>query len=71
MYSGRHIYLLRIIKNLSQQEVASCLGISQQALSKWENEKWLDNEKIDQLLAAIHSSRKELDSIKNISPKIE
>lgn len=68
MYSGRHIYFLRIIKNLSQRKVTSRLGISQQALSKWENEKWLDNKKIERFLAAVRSTRKELDEIKKIYP---
>lgn len=34
---GKRIKAFRVMKNLSQREIALKIGVSEQAISKWEN----------------------------------
>jgi len=66
MQPGKSLLLLRKLKGLSQQEVADKLFISQQAYSKIEKKEWIEYEKMDAILAALKSSREELESLKKL-----
>ena len=48
-------------------EVAGELGITQQAYSKLEKQEWIDAEKMEKILKALKSSRKELENIKKFT----
>ena len=65
--TGKAIKLLRKMKGISQEQVAKSLAVTQQAYSKIEKQPWLDGRKIDSILAALKSSRKELETIKKVS----
>jgi transcriptional regulator with XRE-family HTH domain len=67
MYKGKIIQSLRKLKRISQHQVANKLGITQQAYSKLEKQEWIDNDKIDQVLSVLKSSRKELETLKKIT----
>jgi transcriptional regulator with XRE-family HTH domain len=66
MSSGHFIKLLRIVKGITQKSVSQNLNISQQAYSKIERSKNIDKVALQRILAAIESSPKELEELKNI-----
>ena len=68
--AGKLIKLLRRIKGYSQLQVAKGLCITQQAYSKIEKQKWIEGRKLDSILAALKSCRRELDMIRKISGEI-
>ncbi|HKP31645.1 MAG TPA: helix-turn-helix transcriptional regulator [Chitinophagaceae bacterium] len=66
MMNGKILYILRCIKGMKQSEVARKLKISQQAYSKLERAEILQDDRLDNILAALKSSREELSEIKRI-----
>jgi transcriptional regulator with XRE-family HTH domain len=69
MCSGKTIQTLRNLKNKSQREVADRLCITQQAYSKLEQQDSIDSKRLESILSALKSSRRELESVKKfLSP---
>lgn len=66
MINGKILYILRCIKGMKQSEVARKLKISQQAYSKLERAELLHDDRLDNILAALRSSREEVAEIKRI-----
>lgn len=66
MYSGLSIKRLRVFREIKQETVAKRLGISQQAYSKLENHALISDERLAEILKALNSSSKELETIMNL-----
>jgi transcriptional regulator with XRE-family HTH domain len=69
MHSGRTLKMLRQFNNLTQQQIAKRLGISQQAYSKLEQHQSIGKKKMDAILNSLNFSRSDLDQIKKILAK--
>jgi transcriptional regulator with XRE-family HTH domain len=68
--TGKTIKLLRKMKGVTQEEVAKALALTQQAYSKIEKQPWIENQRIESILVALKSSRKELETIKKVSREL-
>ena len=68
--TGKIIKTLRRVKGHSQLQVAKALRITQQAYSKIEKQKSIEGRKLDRILLALKSSRKELDMIRKITGEL-
>jgi transcriptional regulator with XRE-family HTH domain len=66
MTSGKTLKVIRILRDLTQLQMANMLSISQQAYSKLERHEWIDNKTIDEILEKLNCTREELDSIKRV-----
>lgn len=64
MCDGITLKKLRLLKNVSQQEMARRPGISQQAYSKLEKQKTVNRERLRKILSVLKSSHRELEAIK-------
>ncbi|MFM2284335.1 MAG: hypothetical protein RL222_1839 [Bacteroidota bacterium] len=65
MHIGRNISKLRDLKGLKQEEFAKLLGISQQAVSRLESKKEIDDELLQQIADKLDLT---IDGIKQFSP---
>ena len=70
MQSGKTLKMLRIIKGLTQREVADEIGITQQAYSKIEKKEWVDEKKFTKILLLLKYSKRELENILNLGLNI-
>lgn len=67
MIRGNVIKLLRTWKELTQEEVAEKLGISQPAYSKIEKCKYVKERKLEKILQAMNCTHKDLVTFKGSS----
>ena len=58
--------MLRMLRALSQEQMANLLNISQQAYSKIERHDWIDHKQMEKILSALKCHNHELESLKKI-----
>lgn len=63
---GETLRLYRTMKKLTQNGVASQLGIPQQDYSKWENKETVSDEFLQRFLTALDCSKEELLQLQKI-----
>lgn len=65
MHIGRNISKLRDLKGIKQEELAKLLGITQQAVSRLENKKEIDEDMLQQIADKLDLT---IDGIKQFTP---
>jgi len=68
MLSGDLLKKLRMIKGLNQSGIAKKMGVTQQAYSKLEKSRHINDQKFKIIIKALQCSDKDIEWIKNYPP---
>jgi transcriptional regulator with XRE-family HTH domain len=66
MNSGKTLKLLRVFRGVTQKQLGDRLRVSQQAISKMEQHRWIDSYAMKRIISALGCSREELKEIEKI-----
>lgn len=68
MISGDSIKKLRILRGMNQKTISAKLGISQPALSKLEKCKFINGERLSQILKILNCKKEDIEKLKQFTP---